>query len=99
MDELRNFYLDLSKYELPEDAINRMMDDFWAGRSGNRPAAKEASEAAAVLGFDAIPPGFDDVKQRFRRAVMQAHPDRGGETETIQDLNQAFAVLKAHFRT
>ena len=76
-----------------------MMDDFWAGRSGNRPAATEASEAAAVLGFDAIPPGFDDVKQRFRRAVMHAHPDRGGETETIQDLNQAFAVLKAPFRT
>ena len=29
---------------------------------------------------------------------MNAHPDRGGKTETIQDLNQAFAVLKAHFR-
>ncbi|EDM47821.1 DNA-J related domain-containing protein [Marinobacter algicola] len=99
MDELRKFYLDLSKYELPEDAINRMMDDFWAGRSGYRPAATEAREAAAVLGFESIPPGFDDVKQRFRRAVMHAHPDRGGETEAIQDLNQAFAVLKAHFRT
>jgi hypothetical protein len=29
---------------------------------------------------------------------MHAHPDRGGKTETIQHLNQAFAVLKAHFR-
>ena len=89
----------LATGELPEDAINRMMDDFWAGRSGNRPAAKEVTEAAETLGFESVPPGFDDIKQRFRRAVMQAHPDRGGETETIQDLNQAFAVLKAHFRT
>lgn len=99
VDELRNFYLDLSKYEMPEESINRMMDDFWAGRSGYQPEATEAHEAAATLGFEAVPSGFDEVKQRFRRAVMHAHPDRGGETETIQDLNQAFAVLKAHFRT
>ena len=99
VDELRNFYLDLSKYELPEESINRMMDDFWAGRSGYRPEATEAHEAAATLGFESVPSGFNEVKQRFRRAVMHAHPDRGGQTETIQDLNQAFAVLKAHFRT
>ncbi|MFO7995332.1 MAG: DNA-J related domain-containing protein [Marinobacter sp.] len=98
-DELRNFYLDLSKYTLPEESINRMMDDFWAGRSGYRPEPLETREAAATLGFDDMPAGFEEVKQRFRRAVMRAHPDRGGETEAIQHLNQAFSVLKAHFRT
>ena len=51
-----------------------------------------------ILGFQAVPSDFPTVKKRFRRAVMNAHPDRGGKTETIQDLNQAFAVLKAHFR-
>lgn len=99
VDELRNFYLDLSKYEMPEESIHRMMDDFWAGRSGSRPEVTETHEAAVTLGFESVPSEFDEVKQRFRRAVMHAHPDRGGETETIQDLNQAFAVLKAHFRT
>ncbi len=98
-DELRHFYLDLSKYEMPQESINRMMDDFWAGRSGYRPELTETREAAATLGFDSIPTGFEEVKQRFRRAVMHAHPDRGGETEAIQHLNQAFSVLKAHFRT
>jgi hypothetical protein len=29
---------------------------------------------------------------------MQAHPDRGGETEAIQNLNSAFSVMKAHFQ-
>ena len=43
MDELRNFYLDLSKYELPEDAINRMMDDFW-GRAQRQPTRRHRSE-------------------------------------------------------
>jgi curved DNA-binding protein CbpA len=45
-----------------------------------------------------VPTSFEDVKYRFRRAVMQAHPDRGGETEAIQNLNNAFSVLKAHFQ-
>jgi len=98
VDTLRQFYLDLSQYRLPEEAIQQMMNDFWAGAPGQAPAQSEAREAAEVLGFQAVPTDFPTVKQRFRRAVMHAHPDRGGKTETIQHLNQAFAVLKAHFR-
>lgn len=98
VDALRAFYLDLSKYQLPEVSILKMMDDFWSGRHGRQPARGEAVEAAGVFGFGDIPPSFDDVKYRFRRAVMQAHPDRGGETEAIQNLNSAFSVLKAHFQ-
>ncbi|WP_227539438.1 MULTISPECIES: DNA-J related domain-containing protein [Marinobacter] len=98
VDTLRQFYLDLSQYHLPEDAIHQMMDDFWAGRPGKGPAQAETKAAAEVLGFEALPSDFPSVKQRFRRAVMRAHPDRGGNTETIQHLNEAFAVLRAHFR-
>lgn len=97
-DTLREFYLDLSQYRLPEEAIAQMMDDFWSGAAVRRPAQSEARAAAETLGFDSVPPDFPTVKQRFRRAVMRAHPDRGGSTETIQTLNQAFAVLKAHFQ-
>jgi hypothetical protein len=98
VDELRAFYLDLSKYQLPEVSILKMMDDFWSGRGGQQPARRETLEAAGVFGFSDIPPSFEDVKYRFRRAVMQAHPDRGGETEAIQNLNSAFSVMKAHFQ-
>jgi len=97
VDSLRSFYLDLSQYELPEDSINQMMDNFWAGYPGMGPGRPETLQAAKVLGFDSVPDDFLTVKQAFRRAVMQAHPDRGGETAAIQSLNEAFAVLKAHF--
>lgn len=97
-DELRTFYLDLSRYQMPEDAIAQMMDDFWSGRFGHQPEKEETHDAAAALGFRDMPSSFSEVKQRFRRAVMQAHPDRGGETEAIQSLNNAFSILKAHFR-
>jgi hypothetical protein len=97
-DRLRAFYLDLSRYEMPEDSILQMMDDFWAGRQRHQPAQADATRAAGVLGFGNIPDSFNDVKYRFRRAVMQAHPDRGGETEAIQKLNSAFSTLKAYFQ-
>lgn len=96
VDSLRSFYLDLSQYELPEESVQQMMDDFWEGRS-SKPGSPEILQAARVLGFDSVPDNVHAVKQAFRRAVMQAHPDRGGETEAIQSLNEAFAVLKAHF--
>lgn len=97
VDKLREFYLDLSQYRLPEEAIQRMMDDFWAGRPSSTPDTSETLFAAQKLGFDGVPDNFSEVKLSFRRAVMQAHPDRGGDTQSIQALNQAFAILKAHF--
>ena len=98
VDTLRQFYLDLSQYRLPEEAIHQMMNKFWTGSRGQPPAQSETRKAAELLGFQGVPADFSSVKKRFRRAVMHAHPDRGGRTETIQHLNEAFAVLKAHFR-
>ncbi|HDZ38792.1 MAG TPA: molecular chaperone DnaJ [Marinobacter sp.] len=97
VDTLRQFYLDLSQYELPEEAIAQMMESFWAGYQNPAPTRPDALAAANKLGFDGIPESFSAAKQAFRRAVMQAHPDRGGDTEAVQALNEAFAVLKAHF--
>lgn len=96
-DPLRAFYLDLSKYDLSEATIGRMMDDFWAGKAGQQPASHDALKAAEVFGFSDLPTTLDDVKHRFRRAVMEAHPDRGGDTARVQVLNEAFALLRRYF--
>lgn len=98
VDTLREFYLDISQYRMSEITIQKMMNDFWTGHYPKRPQQQEAIEAAEILGFAHLPDSFSEVKHRFRRAVMQAHPDRGGDTESIQSLNQAFSVLKAHFQ-
>ena len=97
-DPLRDFYLDLSQYHMAAEEVLRMVDDFFAGRVSARPADSEAEQAAVVLGFESLPARFDEVKYRFRRAVMQAHPDRGGSTAEVQQVNQAFAVLRHYFR-
>ena len=99
LDRLRHFYLDLDQYDLAEEAISAMVDDFWSGRSDQRPAPEDTREAAGVLGFEKVPGTFAEVKYRFRRAVMAAHPDRGGTTEDVQALNSAFGILRMFFAT
>jgi len=96
-DKLRQFYLDLSQYFMSNGDIQGMMDNFWAGMPPARPAAGVAAEAAQTLGFDTLPDNFTAVKHGFRRQIMRAHPDRGGSTEEVQKLNDAFSVLKAHY--
>ncbi|MGM0570900.1 DNA-J related domain-containing protein [Marinobacter sp.] len=97
-DPLRDFYLDLDQYRMAEADIHRMVDDFWAGRTRHRPGSDSAEAAAGILGFESLPPDFATVKHRFRRAVMQAHPDRGGDTGQVQQLNDAFTTLRHYFR-
>ncbi|SFR48718.1 DNA-J related protein [Marinobacter daqiaonensis] len=97
-DPLRAFYLDLDQYEMPADEVHRMVDDFWAGRTARRPRRGAAEQAAIALGFNQLPADFAEVKVRFRRAVMKAHPDRGGNTGDVQRLNDAFATLRHYFR-
>lgn len=97
-DELRRFYLDLDQYRMSGDRIRRMMDDFWSGRPTRSPARSELLQAAQVLGFGSLPGDFGSVKHRFRRCIMAVHPDRGGDTASVQELNHAFSVLKTHFR-
>lgn len=96
-DKLRSFYLDLEQYSLSESSISQMMKDFWSGGTDARPDRCEAFAAAEVIGFDYLPDNLDEVKYRFRRAVMRAHPDRGGNTEEVQVLNEAFSTLRIYF--
>lgn len=35
----------------------------------------------------------DEIKQSYRRLASQHHPDRGGNTEKFQQIQQAYAVL------
>lgn len=96
-DPLRAFYLDLNQYFMSNDDIQTMMDSFWSGSAMNRPDHTATHRAASTLGFEQPPASFAEVKKQFRRQVMTAHPDRGGSTEDIQQLNHAFSVLKAHY--
>ena len=97
-DPLRAFYLDLGNYDLPDEQIREMMENFWRGEA-RRPCHGDLKSAARVLGFEQLPADFAAVKQRYRRAAMRAHPDRGGSNDQVQALNLAFATLRRHFHS
>ncbi len=88
-DALRNYYLDMDNLDntTPED-IDKMLDNFW--RRYLSPA--ERKSALSLLGLK-DPVDDHTVKRSYRKLVMEHHPDRGGETERLQSLNEAIRVL------
>ncbi|MGM0554593.1 MAG: DNA-J related domain-containing protein [Pseudomonadota bacterium] len=88
-DPLRAYYLDLSRLEFMDAAaVQALLDRFWAGKGHD----ERRAEALEVLGL-ADPVDADAIRQRYRRLAQRHHPDRGGDTGTLQRINAARWVL------
>lgn len=96
IDPLASFYLDLSNLHLSQDAIENMLDDFWRGVK--RPQPEQLEAACAILSIDCPPDDLAVANQQFRRLAMAHHPDRGGDKQQLQQINQAIAIVRQHFR-
>lgn len=88
-DKLKTYYLDFNNLEsTSKDDVYEMLASFWnkLNRFDNRDAA------LAELG---LKDPVDDVviKKEYRRLAMKYHPDRGGDTEKLQKINDALALL------
>ena len=94
-DQLAAFYLNLDNYNLADEIVETMLDNFWRGVRA--PTSESVSEALETLHLDTLPEQFSIAKRQFRRLAMQHHPDRGGDTRRLQQLNAALAVLRQHF--
>ena len=88
-DPLRTYYLDLGQLDKTlQSDLDEMLGAFWL-----RLAQRDTrSEALGILGL-ADPIDDQAIKQRYRELVMSHHPDRGGDTATLQLLNAAMADL------
>lgn len=87
--KLRAYYLDFKNLEnTTEDDVNDMLASFW--NKYNKFENRE--EALAELG---LKDPVDDkvIKKEYRRLIMQHHPDRGGDTEKLQKLNDVIKLL------
>ncbi|MBY0450740.1 MAG: J domain-containing protein [Cyanobacteria bacterium] len=61
--------------------------------------SEEFYQACRIMGLKNTPSlSWDDVKKQFRLLTLQHHPDRpGGDTQQMQVILDAFAVLKPYF--
>jgi len=49
------------------------------------------------LGFKVVPVSFEQVKNQYMNLVKENHPDRGGDIETMQKINEAYEEAKSKF--
>jgi hypothetical protein len=88
-DPVRAFYMERSNLDLDRDRIERLMGDFWRLiQRGDR----RRESALASLGLR-DPVSDSEIKAAYRRLVMAHHPDRGGDTQRIQEINDAMTQL------
>ena len=88
-DALREYYLDLDGLEAVDEAeVARLLATFYAKLKGGPQRAR----ALAALGLE-DPVEDDLIRQTYRRLAQRHHPDRGGDTARLQQINAAMAVL------
>lgn len=88
-DPLQEYYLNLDNMEQTDAAgVEAMLQDFWQRFLGNG----QRERALKILGLE-DPVEESAIRRRYRRLVMQHHPDRGGNTADLQALNAALACL------
>ena len=88
-DELREYYLDLDNLTNSTDAsVTELLNGFWESFFMN----EHRSKALAVLGLQ-DPVDKKEIVRTYRRLAMRHHPDRGGDKDLLQKINQAYSEL------
>ncbi len=89
-DPLAAHYRDLGNMHQTTAAdVASLLGDFW----GRYYANSQRGEALAQLGLS-DPVSAEDIRRRYRELAMTHHPDRGGDAQCFQRLQQAMAVLR-----
>lgn len=90
-DPLRDYYLDLAQLDtMDAAAVEALLGEFWSRLGRDR----QREQALAVLGL-ADPVDAVAIRRQYRRLAQRHHPDRGGDTATLQRINAARWVLLA----
>ena len=88
-DALSHYYLELENLAAAtEDNVNDLLDAFWVKYLRN----EKRGDALKVLGLN-DPVTDTEIIQHYRTLASIHHPDKGGDKDKIQQINEAYAVL------
>lgn len=94
-DPLRSYYLDWEQWLTTQgEDVERLLKGFSQG--GARVSRQEVSAALGVFELKE-PVDARRIKQRYRELMSQHHPDRGGSTDRVQDVNEALLILQRYY--
>lgn len=91
--KVRDYYLDWRHFDnTSEDEINELLSNFWDMYY----ALDKQAEALAIL---ELHPGasWENVKQAYRRLVIEHHPDKGGKDARFIEIREAYEVLRCFY--
>ena len=89
VESLSAYYLALENLvSATEDSVSDLLDAFWVQYLKN----EKRGNALKVLGLNE-PVTDTEIVQRYRKLVSVHHPDKGGEKDKIQEINEAYAAL------
>lgn len=96
-DPLRRYYLDWQQWRETHAAdVQRLLDGFWQRQGGSAVDSQALQQALAVMELQQ-PTDARAIKQRYRALVRVHHPDRGGSTARVQEINQARLILERYY--
>ena len=89
-DTLQEYYLDFKHMEeVVKEDVEKMIDSFWDKYA----KFNLRTEALAVLNLEAAATE-EDIKKRYRKLVLDHHPDRGGDATEFNQIIEAMEVLR-----
>lgn len=89
LEPLSAYYLELENLaSATEDNVSDLLNAFWVKYLKN----EKRGNALKVLGLD-DPVTDTKIVQRYRKLVSVHHPDKGGDKDIIQEINEAYAAL------
>jgi len=91
-DVMSGYYMDIKNLEQTgKEDVEYLLNCFW------RRYLNQDEKYTALQTLELTEPvTLDDVTIQYRKLAMKYHPDRGGSTEKIQEINNAMTLLK-HF--
>lgn len=69
----------------------------WAAAAALILASKDNRGDLEKLGLSDLPSTLDELKKAWKKAMVLAHPDRGGSNEEAMQVNEAYDRIKTHF--
>ncbi len=92
-DVVRDFYLNWNNFEaMTGEKLEHLLNNFWQKFY----AKNDYQQALAIFGLKE-PTNYELIKKRYRILVGQHHPDRGGDKEKLQQINQAMEILEKYY--
>ncbi|WP_394223473.1 DNA-J related domain-containing protein [Alteromonas gracilis] len=99
-DKLAQYYLDLENLNVTEDDVEKMLEGFWQ-RFAGLPCTFDEQSIEEALHTLALKRDIDfselQLKRSYKKALLTAHPDKGGSQQKAQSVIRAYQLLQRYY--